>query len=219
MRVRPFFCPGRGPELAALIGSRIACARERVLICSPVLTSGPILGALADVVGRGAVPVTGVVDRTQMHDVLRQWGALPKASWKPEAFRFVASQGALRRQAQHPVGARRRCTTSCTPSSSSATTGRSPAPTTTRARARRTPRTCSRSRARPCADRVAEAIGEFAVRYATAVDDPWSSGRLTGQLHGRRPQLAAELLEQRAAHLGHVHGQRECVLAQAREQP
>jgi phosphatidylserine/phosphatidylglycerophosphate/cardiolipin synthase-like enzyme len=92
VRVRPFFCPGRGPELAALIGSRIGTARERVLICSPVLTSGPILGALSDVVGRGVVPVTGVVDRTQMQDVLRQWGKLPKASWKPAAFRFVASK-------------------------------------------------------------------------------------------------------------------------------
>ena len=27
-----------------------------------------------------------------MQDVLRQWGALPKASWKPAAFRFVASK-------------------------------------------------------------------------------------------------------------------------------
>ena len=53
-------------ELAALIASRIACARERILICSPVLTSGPILGALSDVLGRGTVPVTGVIDRTQM---------------------------------------------------------------------------------------------------------------------------------------------------------
>jgi phosphatidylserine/phosphatidylglycerophosphate/cardiolipin synthase-like enzyme len=92
MRVRPMFCPGRGPEIAALIASRIACARERILVCSPVLTSGPILGALSDVVGRGTVPVTGVIDRTQMQDVLRQWGSLPKASWKPAAFRFVASK-------------------------------------------------------------------------------------------------------------------------------
>ena len=91
VRVRPFFCPGRGPEIAALIASRIACAQERILICSPVLTSGPILGALSDVVGRGVVPVTGVVDRTQMRDVLRQWGGLPKASWKPGAFSYVAA--------------------------------------------------------------------------------------------------------------------------------
>ena len=91
VRLRPMFCPGRGPEIASLIGSRISCARERVLICSPVLTSGPILGALSDVIGRGVVPVSGVIDRTQMQDVLRQWGSLPKASWKPAAFRFVAS--------------------------------------------------------------------------------------------------------------------------------
>ena len=41
-------------------------------------------------------------------------------------------------------------------------------------------------------------------------------GPLTPQLDGRRPQLAAELLEQRAAHLGHVHGQRQRALASAR---
>jgi phosphatidylserine/phosphatidylglycerophosphate/cardiolipin synthase-like enzyme len=104
LRVRAFFCPGRGPELAALIGSRIACARERILICSPVLTSGPILGALSDVVGRGTVPVTGVVDRTQMQDVLRQWGGLPKASWKPDAFRFVASKAGFSGKRSIPWG-------------------------------------------------------------------------------------------------------------------
>jgi phosphatidylserine/phosphatidylglycerophosphate/cardiolipin synthase-like enzyme len=104
VRVRPYFCPGRGPELAALIGSRISVARERILICSPVLTSGPILGALSDVVGRGVVPVTGVVDRTQMHDVLRQWGALPKASWKPAAFRFVASKAGFGGKRSIPWG-------------------------------------------------------------------------------------------------------------------
>jgi phosphatidylserine/phosphatidylglycerophosphate/cardiolipin synthase-like enzyme len=104
VRVRPFFCPGRGPELAALIGSRISVAAERILICSPVLTSGPILGALSDVVGRGVVPVTGVVDRTQMRDVLRQWGALPKASWKPGAFRFVASRAGFSGKQSIPWG-------------------------------------------------------------------------------------------------------------------
>jgi phosphatidylserine/phosphatidylglycerophosphate/cardiolipin synthase-like enzyme len=104
VRVRPLFCPGRGPELAALIGSRISCARERILVCSPVLTSGPILGALSDVVGRGEVPVTGVVDRTQMHDVLRQWGGVPKASWKPAAFRFVASKAGFSGKRSIPWG-------------------------------------------------------------------------------------------------------------------
>ncbi len=68
-----------------------------------------------------------------------------------------------------------------------------------------------------CADRVAEAIREFAGRYAPGC------GRhldvrpgLTAQLDGRRPQLAAELLEQGAAHLRHVHRQRQRVRAAGR---
>ena len=175
VRVQPYFCPGRGPELASLIGSRIACARERVMICSPVLTSGPILGALADVVGRGVVPVTGVVDRTQMHDVLRQWGGLPKASWKPEAFRFVASKAHFSGKRSIPWG-----------------------PATVHDFLHAKLVVCddwafagsyNHSRAgeenaenvlaidgKACADRVAEAIGEFATRYVTGADDPWSSG-------------------------------------------
>jgi len=173
VRVRPFFCPGRGPEIAALIGSRISVARERILICSPVLTSGPILGALSDVVGRGAVPVTGVVDRTQMHDVLRQWGALPKASWKPAAFRFVASKAGFSGKRSIPWG-----------------------PHTVHDFLHAKLVVCddwafigsyNHSRAgeenaenvlaidgKAVADRVAEAIGEFAARYATGADDPWS---------------------------------------------
>ena len=106
VRVRPMFCPGRGPEIASLIGSRISCARERVLICSPVLTSGPILGALSDVIGRGKVPVTGVIDRTQMQDVLRQWGAAAEGLVEARGVPLRRLARALRRQAQHPVGPR-----------------------------------------------------------------------------------------------------------------
>ena len=175
VRVRPFFCPGRGPELAALIGSRIACARERILICSPVLTSGPILGALSDVIGRGAVPVTGVVDRTQMQDVLRQWGSLPRASWKPAAFRFVASAGRFGGKRSIPWG-----------------------PHTVHDFLHAKMVVCddwafvgsyNHSRAgeenaenvlamdgKACADRVAETITEFAATYAPGPDDTWSSG-------------------------------------------
>jgi phosphatidylserine/phosphatidylglycerophosphate/cardiolipin synthase-like enzyme len=172
VRVRPFFCPGRGPELASLIGSRISCARERVLVCSPVLTSGPILGALSDVVGRGAVPVTGVVDRTQMHDVLRQWGAMPQASWKPAAFRFIASRAKFGGKRSIPWG-----------------------PQTVHDFLHAKLFVCddwafagsyNHSRAgeenaenvlvmdgKAVADRVAEMISEFAARYAPAAGDSW----------------------------------------------
>ena len=98
---RPVFCPGRGVELAAAIASRITRARERVLICSPVLTSGPILGALADRARTGALPVTAVVDGTQMRDVLRQWGE--RDSWKAHAFRHVAGGYGRKRSTPWPA--------------------------------------------------------------------------------------------------------------------
>jgi phosphatidylserine/phosphatidylglycerophosphate/cardiolipin synthase-like enzyme len=89
VRVRPFFCPGRGPELAATIAGAIRRARRRIGVCSPVLTSGPILGALADVVTDGRVAVTGVVDRTQMQGALEQWARRPNGTWKTAAYRFI----------------------------------------------------------------------------------------------------------------------------------
>ena len=44
--VRPWFCPGRGPELSHRIAKRIGAARRRVRIASPLLTSGPILASV-----------------------------------------------------------------------------------------------------------------------------------------------------------------------------
>jgi phosphatidylserine/phosphatidylglycerophosphate/cardiolipin synthase-like enzyme len=49
---------------------------------SPVITSGPILGALAEVVSDGKVDVAGVVDATQMKGVYHQWSLSGNASWK-----------------------------------------------------------------------------------------------------------------------------------------
>ena len=104
VRVRPYFCPGRGPELAAAIAGRVRTARRRIAVCSPVLTSGPILGALADVVGLGKVPIIGVVDATQMHEVLGQWSHDDRASWKPEAFKLVARRSAFGGKRSVPWG-------------------------------------------------------------------------------------------------------------------
>src|SRR5215207_3674081 len=39
--IRPWFCPGRGPELSHRIAKRIGAARRRVRIASPLLTAGP----------------------------------------------------------------------------------------------------------------------------------------------------------------------------------
>ena len=64
----------------------IATAERRVLLAAPVMTAGAILGALADVLGAGRVPIGGVYDRTQMDEVERQWQEREQAAWKIHAF-------------------------------------------------------------------------------------------------------------------------------------
>lgn len=80
--VRPWFCPGRGRELAHRIATRIDRARHRVRIASPVLTSAPVLAALAEVLHDGRVSATGVVDLTQTEGALAQWRANDQVRWK-----------------------------------------------------------------------------------------------------------------------------------------
>jgi phosphatidylserine/phosphatidylglycerophosphate/cardiolipin synthase-like enzyme len=92
-RVRSWFSPKRGEKLAHEIGHRIACAERRVRVASPVITSGPILGTLAEAVHDGRVDIAGVVDATQVEQVLEQWRENGNASWKTPALRFVAGNG------------------------------------------------------------------------------------------------------------------------------
>ena len=98
-RVRPYFCPGRAMKLVHAMSRSLESARRRIRVCSPVITSGPILGTLAEVCERGDVDVSGVYDATQMDEVQRQWGAQATASWKINAFHSIvaaASFGAKR---------------------------------------------------------------------------------------------------------------------------
>jgi phosphatidylserine/phosphatidylglycerophosphate/cardiolipin synthase-like enzyme len=81
-RVRAWFSPGRGEALATRLAQRVKKATRRIRICSPVLTSGPILGALAERVSEGDVDVAGVVDATQMRGVFHQWRLNGNADWK-----------------------------------------------------------------------------------------------------------------------------------------
>ncbi len=80
--IRPWFCPGRGPELSHRIAKRIGAARRRVRIATPLLTAGPILGTLAEVIEEDRVDVAGVCDATQVRQVFGQWAANPHSSWK-----------------------------------------------------------------------------------------------------------------------------------------
>ncbi|MDQ6771747.1 MAG: phospholipase D-like domain-containing protein [Candidatus Dormibacteraeota bacterium] len=89
VRVRPYFTPGRAEKLVHEIAQRIASARRRVRVCSPVITSGPILGTLAETAGRPGLDIAGCFDATQMAEVEWQWGHSPTSSWKLAAWRTV----------------------------------------------------------------------------------------------------------------------------------
>jgi phosphatidylserine/phosphatidylglycerophosphate/cardiolipin synthase-like enzyme len=79
--VRPWFTPGFADALTARIAKKIGHA-ERVRICSPVITSAPVLGVLAQRIADGRGDIAGCVDATQVDDVIRQWQADGNVSWK-----------------------------------------------------------------------------------------------------------------------------------------
>jgi phosphatidylserine/phosphatidylglycerophosphate/cardiolipin synthase-like enzyme len=80
--VRAWFTPGHGEDLSARIAKLIRRARKRVRICSPLITTGPVLGTLAQVIADGTVDVAGCVDATQVREVILQWRANSNVSWK-----------------------------------------------------------------------------------------------------------------------------------------
>lgn len=59
LQVRALFAPGRGHAISQLYARRIGQAGTRVRVCSPVLTSTPILATLAEVVVCDDVTLTG----------------------------------------------------------------------------------------------------------------------------------------------------------------
>jgi phosphatidylserine/phosphatidylglycerophosphate/cardiolipin synthase-like enzyme len=87
--VRPWFSPGRGRKMAHRIATAIGRAERRVRIASPVLTAGSILGTVADVAAYGRVDIAGILDATQMREVLAQWAQDQAAEWKPPAIRSL----------------------------------------------------------------------------------------------------------------------------------
>jgi phosphatidylserine/phosphatidylglycerophosphate/cardiolipin synthase-like enzyme len=93
IRIRPFFSPGRGQKMSHEIANRIAAATHRVRIASPVITSGPVLGTLAELIKSPRSDLHGIYDRTQMDEVQRQWSQNRLSGWKLEAFHTVAASG------------------------------------------------------------------------------------------------------------------------------
>jgi phosphatidylserine/phosphatidylglycerophosphate/cardiolipin synthase-like enzyme len=98
-RLRPYFCPGRSLKLVHAISRSIASARKRIRICSPVITSGPILGTLAEVIHNPGLDIAGVYDATEMEEVQHQWSENGVSAWKIATFRSIVA--AVRFGAKH----------------------------------------------------------------------------------------------------------------------
>jgi phosphatidylserine/phosphatidylglycerophosphate/cardiolipin synthase-like enzyme len=81
VRVRPWFTPGFADALTHRIAKKIGRA-QRVRICSPVITSAPVLATLAQRIADGSGDIAGCVDATQVAEVIRQWQEDGNVSWK-----------------------------------------------------------------------------------------------------------------------------------------
>ncbi|MGZ5298314.1 MAG: phospholipase D-like domain-containing protein [Actinomycetota bacterium] len=88
VEAQPLFSP-RGPSLAHRAAERIAAADRRVRILSPVITSGAVLGTLAEIAGRASFDLVGAYDATQMREVVGQWKGWPPNHWKIAAWEAI----------------------------------------------------------------------------------------------------------------------------------
>ena len=90
--VKVAFSPGEGRSIDLDVAHLIRSARRRLKLCSMLITSGGILGALGDVLEQGGpAEFGGVYDQTQMASVVEQWRSGPSA-WKIPAFQAVAAR-------------------------------------------------------------------------------------------------------------------------------
>ena len=88
-RVRAWFCPEHGDALSHRVAKHIGKARGRIRIASPVLTSGPILATLVEVVSEHRCDVAGIVDDTQVDEVFSQWKTNGVSEWKIPLLRQI----------------------------------------------------------------------------------------------------------------------------------
>ena len=102
--VRVWFTPGHGEDVSARIAKIIRRAKRRVRLCSPLITTGPVLGTLAQVIADGTLDIAGCVDVTQVRDVIHQWRANRNVSWKLPLLRQVMA-GPFNGKESTPFGA------------------------------------------------------------------------------------------------------------------
>ncbi len=95
IEARPWFTPGHGDALSHRVAKAIGRARRRIRIASPVLTAGPILGTLVEVVNEQRCEVRGVIDQTQSDDVVFQWGQNGVSAWKIPLLETILARGSF----------------------------------------------------------------------------------------------------------------------------
>jgi phosphatidylserine/phosphatidylglycerophosphate/cardiolipin synthase-like enzyme len=105
MTVRALFSPGRGRAMGHLVARRIAQADTRVRICSPVITSGPVLSTLAEVLDDRRCDVLVTVDGPQMRQAIEQWQADGRVSWKLPLVERVRASGVVAEKKSRPYEA------------------------------------------------------------------------------------------------------------------
>ncbi len=105
LAVRALFAPGRGRSIGHLVARRIAQATTRVRICSPVVTSGPILSTLAEVLDDQRCDTRITVDGPQMHEAVEQWERDGRASWKLPLVERVRASGRVAEKHSRPYAA------------------------------------------------------------------------------------------------------------------
>jgi phosphatidylserine/phosphatidylglycerophosphate/cardiolipin synthase-like enzyme len=88
-RVRAWFCPEHGEALSHRVAKHIGKASRRIRIASPVISAGPILATLVEVVTEARSDLAGVVDDTQVDDVFHQWQTNGRSEWKIPLLRRV----------------------------------------------------------------------------------------------------------------------------------
>lgn len=93
--VRAMFSPGCGLAIDAEIAERVRAARRRVRICSLLINSGTLIGALLELLKDKRAKLDGIYDRTQMADVYRQWQDVPSNRWKIGAVQEIVARAGI----------------------------------------------------------------------------------------------------------------------------
>ena len=89
IEVRAWFTPEYGDALSHRVAKFLGRARRRIRIASPVLTSGPILATLVEIINEHRCDVAGVIDETQVDEVFHQWATNGVSEWKIPLLRTI----------------------------------------------------------------------------------------------------------------------------------